>query len=114
MKRCEQDAGQLGDEGLTEMLAERVMNWTVTPDRFLTRDRRWQPRWRFQPMTRLADALRLLECADVQEYTIGSAEDGKYWASILIGRTVGEAREPSQARAITVAIARALGIESNL
>ena len=48
-------------EHLTAILAERVMGWTVGPDRFMMGNRGWMPRWRFQPAEKLDDAFRLLE-----------------------------------------------------
>jgi len=41
-----------GDQ-LTVTLGERVMGWRVGPDHFLMGNRRWLPRWRFQPDERL-------------------------------------------------------------
>jgi len=48
---------------VTARLAERVMGWSVAPDRYLIGNRSWIPRWRFQPLERLEDAFRLLEKA---------------------------------------------------
>ena len=42
---------------------------------------------------------------------MGATEDGGFWAKVRIAGITGEARESSQARAITFAVARALGIE---
>ena len=96
---------------LTTLMAQRVMGWRVGPDRFLTGHRSWMPLWRFQPASRLADALRLLEQAAAQEYTMGAADNGGFWARVSIGGVAGKAQESSQARALTFAIARAIGIE---
>jgi hypothetical protein len=98
-------------ERLTTLLAERVMGWKVGPDRFSMDGRRWQPRWRFQPTERVADAFRLLEQAAPQEYAMGAAENGGFRAMVRIAGVTGEALESSQARALTFAIARAIGIE---
>ncbi len=95
---------------LTAMLAERVMGWSVGPDRFLMKDRRLIPRWRFQPTKCLEDAFRLLEEAAPQEYTMGSAEGG-FSVSVRIADTIGEAVDISKPRAITHVVARALGVE---
>jgi hypothetical protein len=54
-------------ERLTAILAQRVMGWRVAPDRFLMGNRRWSPRWRFQPTERVKDAYRLLERAAPQD-----------------------------------------------
>jgi hypothetical protein len=98
-------------EHLTSLVAERVMGWRAGPERFVMDGRRWLPRWRFQPVLRMADASRLLEKAAPQEYAIGAAENGTFWARVRIAGVGGEARESSQARALTFAIARAIGID---
>jgi hypothetical protein len=95
---------------LSAALAERVMRWSVCPDRFLLGKRAWLPRWRFMPTENVADAFRLLDTAAPDSYSLGGG-DGVYWARVLIAGVAGEARESSQARAIAVAIARAIGIE---
>jgi hypothetical protein len=86
------------------------MGWRVAPERFLMDGRRWIPRWRFQPTTRLEDASRLLDAAAPEDFTMG-AENGTYWAKVRVAGASGEARESSQARAITLAIARAMGLD---
>jgi hypothetical protein len=87
------------------------MGWKVAPDRFLMKNRRWLPRWRFQPMAKLGDACRLLQSAAPQEYAMGATGSGEFWARVRVADTTGEARESSQARAVTFAVARAIGIE---
>jgi hypothetical protein len=94
---------------LTDLLAQRVLGWTVAPDRYLTGRRQWMPKWRFQPLEHLEAAFRLLQHAATEEYTLGS-EKGGGWARVRVAGATGEAHESSQARAITLAIARALGI----
>jgi hypothetical protein len=37
----------MSDDTLTAYLAERVMRWNATPDRFIKSGRSWIPRWRF-------------------------------------------------------------------
>jgi hypothetical protein len=98
------------NDHLTAILAERVMGWGVGPDRFLTSNRGWMPRWRFQPAERLQDAFHLLEQSAAEEYSMGTAENGRFWAKVRIAGTTGEACEQSKSRAITFAIARAHGI----
>jgi hypothetical protein len=98
-------------EHLTVVLAEKVMGWRIGPDRFIMADRRWLPRWRFQPAHRLEDAFRLLERTASQEYAMGAAEDGGFWAKVRIGGRTGDAYESSQAGALTLAVARAIGLE---
>jgi hypothetical protein len=96
---------------LTVLLAERVMGWKNAPGRFLMGKRRWIPQWRFQPLEKLDDAFRLLEEAGPQQYLMGSDETGTFWARVRIGEATGEARHRSKARAITHAVALAIGIE---
>ena len=98
-------------EKLTTTLAERVMGWSVGPDRFMMANRRWMPRWRFQPAEKLDDAFRLLEEATPQEYSICGDDKGNIHVQVRIAGMVGEALGTSTALAITHAIARAVGIE---
>ena len=80
----------MSDDQLVAVLAKRVMRWTVGPDRFGMGDRRWQPRWRFQPTERVADAFRLLEKAAPQEYAMGAAEHGHFRATVRIAALSGK------------------------
>lgn len=96
----------------TAILAERVMGWQLAPQRFLMGDRRWQPRWRFQPTERLEDAFSLLEKAAPNEYSMGDDGTG-FRVRVRIGKAIGEARDMSKPLAITLAVARALGLEVN-
>lgn len=98
-------------ENLAALLAKRVMGWSVGPDRFLTSKRGWMPRWRFQPTERLADALRLLEKVEPEEYTMSGDAEGYVRVHVRIRAATGEACSVSKPRAITYAIARALGIQ---
>ena len=98
-------------EHLTAILAERVMGWTVGPDRFMMANRSWMPRWRFQPTEKLPDALRLLEAAAPAEYDMRGGDRGSFCVRVRIGNGAGEASSKCKPRAITCAIARALGIE---
>ncbi len=96
---------------LTATLAERVMRWGVAADRFLLPNREWRPRWRFRPIDNLNDAFRLLEASAPEEYTMGADRDGVFWVQIRVKGVVGEARDTSKARAITLAVARAIGVD---
>jgi hypothetical protein len=96
---------------LTGLLAKQVMRWTVAPDRYLMENRRWIPAWRFQPMKRLEDAFRLLDAADTEEYSITARRDSALTVRVQIGGIVGEASDSCKARAITHAVARAIGLE---
>jgi hypothetical protein len=99
------------NEKLTSELAGKVMGWNVCPDRFLTGNRSWIPRWRFQPLDRLEDAFRLLEAAGSKNYTMGSDDEGFFLVRVQVDGTTGEARNESKSRAITEAVAHAIGIE---
>jgi hypothetical protein len=99
------------NDQLTTILAERVLGWTVGPERFLMGNREWTPRWRFQPADKLEDAFRLLEEAKPQEYCICGDDKGNIHVRVRINNAVGEARGMSTPGVITHAIARAVGIE---
>jgi hypothetical protein len=98
-------------EMLTSLLAQRVLGWTVAPDRFLMGDRHWLPRWRFKPIENLSDAFQLLDGAAPDEYIMTGGNHGGFRVLVRIGKATGEACGASKPRAITTAIARALGIE---
>jgi len=98
-------------EHLNAVLAEKIMLWRVTPDRFTMGGRQWLPRWRFRPDQCLTDAFRLLERADPENYAMGSEKGGEFWVRVGIAGSVGEARHTSKPKAITLAVARALGID---
>jgi hypothetical protein len=102
----------VSEEQLAAILAERVMRWRVGPDRFILGDRRWLPRWRFQPANRIKDAFLLLARVAPQVYLMGEIQGGAFWVRVRIAGAIGEARESSQARAVTFAIAKALGIDT--
>ncbi len=92
------------------LLAERVMGWEAAPGRFLLGERRWIPRWRFQPTEKLEDAFRLLAAAVPQQYAMGCRAGGLFWVQVQIGGHMGEAQDESKPRAIAMAVARALQI----
>jgi hypothetical protein len=98
-------------ENLETLLAVRVMGWTVGLDRFLTGNRGWLPRWKFQPTKKLADAIRLLEAATPQEYTVRMDVNGEFLATIRIGGTRVQASAKSKPLAICFALARSLAID---
>jgi hypothetical protein len=101
------------NDKLAALLAERVMGWSVTPDRFLMGNRRWMPRWRFQPIERLPDAIRLLEASAAERFEISTDENGDLSVRVDISGKTGEARDRSRPRAVTLAIAKALQIDMN-
>jgi hypothetical protein len=96
---------------LTALLAKRVMRWTVAPNRFLMKNRRWTPAWRFQPAKKLEHAFRLLDAADADEYSINFRRGGAWTVRVQICGVAGEATDISKARAIAHAVARAVGLD---
>ena len=98
------------EEQLTATLAKRVMGWEVAPDRFLTGNRSWIPRWKFNPLERLEDAFRLLDYAKPTRYAISLA-GGAFEVEVESDGKVARAVDNSKPRAITLALARSLGLE---
>jgi hypothetical protein len=98
------------NEQLTALLAERVMGWKVCPDRFVRSGRSWIPKWRFEPLKRLEDAFALLDAVG-SSYRLSVHSKGVFAAEVQIGEQIGRAAGEPKARAITLAISRALGIE---
>src|SRR5258708_1976418 len=96
---------------LTALLAERVMGWTIAPDRFLTGKRKWMPRWRFQPKKNLSDAFRVLKAAKTGQYSMGTDQIGGFWAKVRVGGVIGEARAAYLPAAISRALAKAVGLD---
>src|SRR5438105_6133405 len=97
-------------EEFTSVIAERVLGWKVTPDRFIKSGRSWIPRWRFTPLTRLDHAFELLDRA-ASEYRVMTIA-GVFSAEVQVGNRTGKATGEPKAKTITLAIARALGIEA--
>jgi hypothetical protein len=98
-------------ERLNDLLAERIMGWRVAPGRFMMGGRGWKPTWRFQPTNRLEDAFHLLDAANPSEYCITARQGGLFTVRVQMGGAVGEASDNVKARAITYAVARAIGID---
>jgi len=101
----------MNTEQLTTKLAELVMGWRVVGDRFLMGNRQWMPRWRFQPVKTIADAVRLLEKAAPESCAMDCDKSGVFHVQVRLAGKTGETRNKSKARAITYAIARAIGLE---
>lgn len=97
-------------EDLTIALAEQVMTWRALPERFLMGRRRWIPHWRFQPLTNLEHALKLLETA-ASTFTLALKSDGTFSAQVQVKDHAGRAVGTSKAATITVAVARAIGLD---
>jgi len=97
------------DQRLTDELATRVLGWKPSSDRFVKPGRGWLPRWRFRPLEEITDALRLLDAA-TQHYILKS--DGPtFTADVEINSRRGKASGRCKAKTISVAVARAMGLE---
>ncbi len=108
---AESEKRAVSNDKLTAVLAERVMGWRVGPQRFLLEGRRWMPRWRFRPTDRLADAFKLLERVTAEHCDMGQTPQGFFVVELQIGGGHGRACEKSKPLAITLAVARALGLD---
>ena len=98
------------DSMLIDRLAVQVMHWRVGPDRFITGNRSWLPKWRFNPLQRLEDAFMLLDHSKSARYVI-SQTSGKFQVEVERDGKIGRAADDSKPRAITLALARSLGLE---
>jgi hypothetical protein len=96
---------------LEARLAERLLGWRTAPDRFLVGQRRWIPRWRFQPLRRMEQALELLQKAGAR-FTVTNADDGTAIAEVTVAGNVETASATSVSAAITLALSRAMGIDT--
>ena len=102
--------GCANDSNLTSELAVRVMGWKATRDRFIKSGRSWIPKWRFQPLVELADTFQLLDQAATR-YCLTRDRDGIFGATVRIAGRWGKASGEPKARTITIAVARALGLD---
>ena len=98
------------EEALTAVLAERVMGWKVAPDRFIKSGRSWLPKWRFAPFTRLDDAFQLLD-RSASSYKLERVGSATFAVEVELDGRIGKASGEPKARAITLAVGRALGLE---
>ncbi len=96
---------------LTQLVAERVMKWTAAPKRFMLGSRKWIPDWRFQPCETFEHAIQLLDAARPTTYSLGVDQKGRFWARVEVDGVVGEASNMSRPRVVTIAVARAVGID---
>ena len=97
------------DARLTQELAARIFGWRPGPGRYLTGDRRWISASRFRPLNIAADALMLLDQA-ADDYTLVGGRRGPFKAHVRIGARAVDVTGTQRARTISVAVARALGI----
>jgi hypothetical protein len=85
------------------------MGWVAGPNRFLTGNRGWRSRRQFQPLKRVEHAFQLLEKA-AAIYTLAKSADGTLSAVVCIAGRRGSASCKSDAATITLAIAKAIGL----
>ena len=100
----------MNDRELTELVASRVMRWKICPDRFGKSGKSWIPRWRFQPLVELSEAFQVLDRA-ADHYSLTKDRHGIFTATVQIGACRGKVSGESKARTVTLAVARALGLE---
>jgi hypothetical protein len=100
----------MNDAQLTDELASRVMGWKVASGRFVLPSRRWIPKWRFAPLEKLADAFWLLDTARAA-YVVSRSAAGAFTVSVWLSQGIGEASGEPKPRTITIALAKAAGIE---
>jgi hypothetical protein len=100
----------MNDDRLTECLAVQVMGWRTAPGRFIKAGRAWTPSWKFAPLTNLEDVFTLLDAA-ASTYTLRTVTGGMFEAEVRVGGRVGNASGKAKARTITLALARAVGLE---
>ncbi|MCC7155154.1 MAG: hypothetical protein IT161_11310 [Bryobacterales bacterium] len=100
----------MNDAQLTDELASRVMGWKVASGRFVKPSRSWIPKWRFAPLERLEDAFLLLDTARAA-YTLSRSAAGVFTVSVRLSQGRGEASGEPKPRMITIALAKAAGIE---
>ena len=98
------------NERLTEKLASQILGWKTAPGRFIKPNRSWLPNCRFAPLTNLDQAFDLLERIN-GTFTLSTVESGLFQVEVHVGDRVGKASGEPKARAITLALAQALGIE---
>ena len=91
-------------------LAEQILGWKHGQGRFVQPGGGWCPDWRFQPFTKFEDAFRLLE-KSASAYSLSLASDGIFTAQVRVGSRTSRASGTSRAATITVAVARATGLD---
>src|ERR1035438_3450285 len=100
----------MNDDRLTETLVAQVLGWKVAPGRFIKSGRAWTPSWKFAPLTNLEHAFKLLDNA-ASSYRVAKNAGGSFDAEVRLGVRTGKASGQAKARTITLALARALGLE---
>jgi hypothetical protein len=86
------------------------MGWRAAPDRFIKSGRSWLPKWRFAPLSRLDDAFQLLD-RFASTFKLERTSEDTFAVEVRSSGRIGKASGEPKARAITLAIAQALGLE---
>lgn len=95
---------------LTRELARRVLGWKTAPNRYIASDRRWLPKWRFQPTKKISDAFQLLQAGDAVDYVLRADRNGLFSAKIRTHVGSAEASASSLPLAICLAMAGIHGV----
>jgi hypothetical protein len=101
----------MSDEQLTSELAVRAMRWRLAPGRFLKPDGGWTSRSGFRPLVDIGDALKALQ-AVTHDYSLVAKPSGGITVDVRLPERTGHAAGKSTARTVSLALAQALGIET--
>jgi hypothetical protein len=99
----------MSDVRLTDELA-RLMGWRKAPGRYLGTGRSWVSESRFRPLVDLKDAFRVLD-AVTDDYLLLTKPGGVFTVQVRVDGRIGRATGEPKARAISVAVARARGLD---
>jgi hypothetical protein len=100
----------VSDERLADELVARALGWRPAPDRYVKASRGWVPRSKFRPLVDVRDAFRLLD-AVTADYSLVTTPGGVFAAQVRLGGRTGKAAGEPKARAISLALARAMGLD---
>ena len=99
------------DERLADELVGRALGWRPAPDRYVKPGRGWIPRSKFRPLADVRDALRLLD-ALTKDYSLVARPGSPFTAQVRVAGRVGTATGEPAPRTICLALAHALGIQT--
>lgn len=94
---------------LTDELAKRCLAWRLAPGRYIKSGRGWIPRSKFRPLVDIRDAFQLLD-ALAADCSLVRKHGRVCIVTVDAGGRKGRATAPSEARAISLAIAKILGL----
>lgn len=100
----------MSDERLTDELARRGLGLRPAPGRYLKSDGGWIVRSKFRPLVDIRDAFLLLD-ALAEDYALAATAGGVFTAQVRIGGRIGKSTSDLKARAISLAVAKAIGLE---